>query len=140
MAIAQDAVIAIAAKDVFNPCQAVSAIRAGTATRAKINRDRTSGRAIAGPISPIAANQRVIAKAAIERVASIAAEQAVIIGAAKEALACAPAGNQRVIPGFAREDLSIAVPALQAIGIGAAIEGLIDASARDQRVITIAAN
>ena len=84
--IADDAVIAIAAKDIFNPCQAVTAMRARTAAQAKVNRYGTGRTRIAGQIRIIAAKQRVIAKAAKQRVVAIVTQKTVIAIAAINAV------------------------------------------------------
>jgi hypothetical protein len=68
--------------------------------------------------------------------------QAIVIGdviagieTAIEPLQVAPARDQRVIPGVAIENLTIAAPTLQAIGTVSAIEALSVAPARDQGII-----
>ena len=85
-AIAQDAVIATTAPDVFNPRQAVIASRAGTGARAEINRDRAGGAGIAGPIRAKAADQSVIPGAAEQNVVADTAIKEIIIGAAQQGI------------------------------------------------------
>jgi hypothetical protein len=50
---------------------------------------------------------------------AVPALQAIGTVVAIEVLIAAPARDQRVIPGFAREALNTAIPALKGIGVGA---------------------
>ncbi|MFO0162335.1 MAG: hypothetical protein ACK54W_22370 [Alphaproteobacteria bacterium] len=68
-------------------------------------------------------------------ISAVPALQAIGTVVAIEKLIGAPARDQRVIPGVAKEPLTSAVPAPQAIVAGVALENLIGAPARDQRVI-----
>ena len=76
-AITQNAVSKITAEDMFNPRQTVIALGAGAVERAKIDRDRTGGVPVARPITPITANQRVMARAALQHIGQAITQDAV---------------------------------------------------------------
>ena len=131
--ITQDAVSEVTAKDVFNPRQAVSAIRAGCSARAEIDRDRARGRGIASQIRARATGKLIITSTAAECIIAIdatqefttgAAKQAIVSGHANKLLTIARACDQRVISVIAKKDLIFAVSGLQSIGTVAATEHL----------------
>ena len=87
LGVAQDAVIAIAAEDIFNAGQAVIAIRARTgavtSSGTKINRDRARGVGVARQIGVSATYQAVIVVAADQRVIARATRECVVLAIAQ---------------------------------------------------------
>ena len=93
MAIANQTVSAITAKDVFKSRQAVITICAEGGIPAKVNRDIAARIGVACPIRAVPANQRVIAGAAIQRVIGKASIEHIGLAVTDDAVIAVTAKN-----------------------------------------------